>query len=286
MKRGLLITIIGTGALLLLLGAGVWWAIQRPTKVVQDAFEGLATAKTEHFTAVVLLENTETTTQLLGEQGQMELRIEGEFERRENERDALAMMISLVSKTESVTVQVQGQMRFIGDEAYLLITKAPQALSPLAQLKNTWLRLPRGGEQTDEVKRSTEQLFTNIKREGKEKIGSATTNKYAATATADAIVSLLDGIADIFGTNLTNEQIAGIQQSLTGVDNIPVELWITPLGHELKQVKTVLAIPGSNTVDFTLTLSDQNKQAAIEAPESSQTIEEVLQAAVAQQQEQ
>jgi hypothetical protein len=264
-------------------GASLWWYWQRPTKVVDDALAQLGTADTQHFHAVVVLENAAATQQILGEQGQVELNIDGVFARQPEKRDALAMNIALTNKTESVSIQLEGELRFIEEQAYLLIKKAPQVVPLLAHIKGTWIRLPRGGQQKERETPTPEQLFTNINRQGTEKVADATARKYRAVATGAAVLHLLDGIAELLGTQLTEDQIAGIRQSLGEVQEMPVELWITPWKHELKQLKTVLAVPGGNTINFTLTLQERNKPADITVPEGNVTLEETLQTAIAQQ---
>ncbi len=259
-----------------------WWFWQRPIKVISDAFASLADADTQQFSAAVLLENATATTQLLGEQGQVELNIDGSFARQDDKRDSLTMTVALTSKTESVSVQIEGEMRFIDEHAYILIKKAPQAVPLLAQLKGTWIRLPRGGQQTAPKVETNDQLFANIARQRRERIADATTNKYQATATTTAVLRLLDGIADLLGTRLTEEQIVGIRQSLAEVKEVPVELWITPLTHELKQLHTTFTVSGGNTVSFTLALNDRNEPIDMAVPEGAVTLEEMLRAAIPQ----
>lgn len=280
-KRVLIVAVITTVIAIVLSGA--WWYWQRPEKVVSDALEKLAQAQTQQFSVNMLLENATATTRLLGEQGQVEVYINGSFARQQDKRDSVAMEITLTSKTESVSVQIEGEMRFIEEQAYILIKKAPQAVPVVAQLKGAWIKLPRGGQQTTNQEVSDEQLFSAVTRQGNEKIGGIPAKKYQATATASAVLRLLDSVADILGTKLTEEQIQGIRQSLTEVQEVPAEFWITPWTHELQQLRTILTVPRGNTIRFTLTLNNRNKPVEIAAPEGAMTIEEALRAATPQQ---
>jgi hypothetical protein len=273
MKRKLLIA----GAVVLplfgmLILAVSWW--QYPGHVVKASLGKLGAAKTQQFDASLVINNTEASQNLVGQQAQVQLLLGGEFERRQDERDSLAADVRLITETEGLTVNIEAATRFIGDKAYLQITKSPPSLPVLIQLKNQWLELPRGDAATAETAKPTGPLFINVQRIGRdEKIDGQTVTAYTADATAGAIVRLLDNMADILGTRLTAEQIDNVRRGITGIETVPVQLWITPFSHELVKLSSTLTVPGSNTITFELKPTDRNKLVEITVPEGAVTLE-------------
>lgn len=258
-------------------GAIIWY--QRPTKTVTDAFAKAGEAQTQAFRAQVTLTNAGTAEQLLGEQGTVEVVLDGVFERQENQRAALQSAVSLVARSDSVAVEIEGNVRFVGDKVYLEVKKAPPAIPVLVQLKDRWIELPRGGEAPGETAAAGEAaLFTNVKRVGREEVAGKSTLKYEATVTEAAIVQFMDAIARLLGTQLTTEQIDNLRQNLAERNDLPITIWATPLQHELRQFAINLA-PGSEAqIRYTITLTDRNQAVTITAPEGAQTLEAVLSA--------
>jgi hypothetical protein len=257
-------------ALLLVAAGGMWWR-QRPGNVAGDALAKLGAARTQRFNANLTIDNP-TTTQA-GQAAQVQLLLDGEFQRQEEQRDSLAAKVQLVTETEGLAIRIEGDTRFIGDKAYVRIATAPQTFPLLVQLKDRWLELPRGGAAGEGAATGEELLFTEVRRSGTETVNGARVAVYSAQATSAAVVRLLDNIADILGTRLTAEQIAGIQQGINGVETVPLTLKITPWTHELVELSTTLAIPGSNTVHFTLKPRDRNESFDITVPEGATTLE-------------
>lgn len=252
-------------ALLVIIGSLSYW--MWPSRVVNVATTKLAQARSHRFSTVIELENSETTSQVLGEQGTVEIKLDGAFERKENQPDSLASDIVLAIKTESVSLQLEGEMRFIEDKAYLLVEKAPAALPGLAQLKGQWIELPRGGnESASEDARGSSQLFTDIQTSGRGKVAGVRTTQYEMTATDTAIVNMMDNVAGLLGTTLTADQITNIQQNATQIEHVPVTMEISFFSQEIRQLSTVLDMPTGNKIQISLTLTDRNQPVDIEVP--------------------
>jgi len=245
------------------------WYWQSPQRVATAAARGLGQADTQHFDAEIKIGNTEATTNLLGEAASVSLQVAGVFDRQEAGRDSLDADIILVTESESVSLKVEAEAKFIGDEAYVKINKSPAAFPALVELKGQWLVLPRGGDDNlGHTPGGSEALFTNVKRAG--------AGHLTAEATPAAFVSLLDNIANLLGTNLTAGQIDNIRSSLNQVDTVPVELDISSFSHELQQLSTTLNMPNQNTVEFTLALSERNQPTEITVPEGAKSLGELL----------
>jgi hypothetical protein len=261
---------------------GVWYGLFRPTRVAEKAVENLAATNTAAFKAILELSNNESTEALLGEAGTIELTANGHFDRAVTPRSALAANVNVAIKTDSVTVQSDGEARFIGDKVYVQITKAPAVFPVLAQLKNAWIYFERGGQDNPAAATPQAPLFTSVKRESVETIDGVSTVKYSAKAADTAVIRMMDGLADMFGTSLTADQIANIKKSVAEVEEVPVELWVKRWSSDLRQFRTVLVVPGGNTVNFTVTLTDKNQPVDITVPEGAVTANEALQATAPQ----
>src|SRR5581483_9113605 len=122
-------TLIWGGAVLLLIVVGLWWYQQRPERVVNEALANLAAAQTEQFQATATVANNAATKKLLGEQGQVQLDLSGAFKKQATAA-ALRSTVAVTIKTDTLSVQLAGEARFIGDTAYLMITKVPNAVFP------------------------------------------------------------------------------------------------------------------------------------------------------------
>lgn len=273
MRRRYLIIFIVIIATALL--ATVWWW-RRPERVLTAAVVKLASAKTQRFTADLSIANSGVAEQLLGQQATVVMRLNGAFARRESERDALTADVQLVTETEGITLRIEGATRFVGEKAYVRITKAPATFPLLEQLKDKWIELPRGGQSPASSASSDGDLFTIIEKGGRTKIEGHSTTVYNAQATSQAVIRLLDGIADVLGTRLTAEQIDGVRQSVAADATVPVELWATPWTHELRRLSASLQVPNQNNISFVLTLADRNRSQDIAAPENAQTLEGIV----------
>lgn len=268
--------LIGLGLVIVFLIVGiVLW--QRPTRVVTRAVENLGKAQTQRFHTTIALTNPQATEQFLGSQGTVEIKLNGAFARETEGRPALVSDVIVSAKTESITVQLEGELRFIEDQAYVFVKTAPPTIPVLAQLKGKWLTFPRGGAVAGETTAPEGPLFVEVKRAGRETIEGVSTTKYSAQATTAAVIEMMDGIAQLLGTQLTNDQIANLRNNLTQAENVPVELWATPWKNELKQLRVALDTPGGNAIQYTITFLDPNKQLEIAAPEGAVSIEQALQ---------
>jgi hypothetical protein len=270
--------ILVPGAMVLVLVGGTAY-LMSPTRILERAAVNLAELKTAKFNANLIMTNSEATQQLLGESGVVEVSLDGLLDRRGETRDALMATIILKTKTESVSVQVEGETRFVNDQVYLYVTKSPKVFPLLVQLKGQWLEFNRGGVVAGaSSEEGNKSLFTNVKRGQVEKIDGISTIKYKANANDDGVLALMDNVAEIFGTQLTEGQIGAIRQSIVQAGEVPVEIWIKKLSSEIVRLKAHIAVPGGNTVEFTLTLQDRNKPVAIEVPDGAVTIAEAAKA--------
>lgn len=257
--------------------AAAAWYWQRPAYVAERAVTSLAKARTARFVAVLQLENATATEQVLGERGEVELKLDGVFARGadETKKDALQAGVVLGTKTESITVNVEGDVRFVDDKAYLFIKKAPPLFSVLAQLKGQWLTFARQGEVGESATRGS-GVFTEVDRAGVEELNGEQVVTYTAVATDTAVIRMMDGIAAVLGTRLTDQQVADIRTSVARAERVPVELKIKRGGRQLRELATMLTIPGGNTVRFTLTILDINQPVDITPPEGAVPIEDAV----------
>jgi hypothetical protein len=276
-KRLLVLFLIG-----ILVIAGLAWFWLDSGRVVNKAIEKLTEANTQSFSGVMTSLNKESTKQLLGEQAFMEITVSGFFERQFKGWDSLVADVKITTETESVTLRIEGKLIFIGDQAYVKVIKAPPAFPELVQLKDVWIALPRGGDNTTSQLNSNENLFTNIKRIGKERIGKEKITMYQAKADQTAILHILDGVAGLLGTRLSAEQIAGFREQVKNTDSANVELGIAPWTHDLHYFATVLTTPNSNEITLSFTLKDRNEPVDIAAPANSILLDEILSATRAQ----
>jgi hypothetical protein len=271
MKKRVLIASVAVALLIVSVAAAWWW--RRPANVVAGALAELGSAETQKFDARLIIDNAQASQGLIGQEAEVQLLMQGAYERQEQERDSLAATIQLVTGTEGLTLRVEGETRFIGDQAYVRIEKAPPAFPLLAQLKGQWLELPRGAAPSDSAAAPDGPLFMKVERNGRDRLDGQATTLYTAEATAAAVVNMLDHVADILGTRLTADQIDGIRQGITGVDTVPVRLWVTPWSHELVKLATTLTVPGGNTIVFELKPTDRNRDVEIAVPEGALSLE-------------
>lgn len=267
--------IIAVLVLLAVLGTAIWWW-RRPERVVDRAAAKLAAAETQAFTADLTIANSGAAEQLIGQPAAVKVRLNGAFARRESERDALTADVELVTETEGITLRVEGNTRFVGDKAYVRVTKAPATFPLLAQLKDRWIELPRGGESDSGSPAADAPLFASVERTGGKKINGQSVIAYRAKATSQAVVRLLDGIADVLGTRLTAEQIDGLRQNIAAGTTVPVQLAVSPWTHELRELSATLSAANQNEISFSLQLSDRDRAQDIAAPDGAEPLEGII----------
>ena len=270
-------TIAAAALLALALIAGLVVYIYQPAAVARRSLARLAEAKTANFTAHLNLANSPNTQTILGEQGTVDVELAGVWQKAEGP-DALATDVVLTTQTESVSVKVQGDVRLIGDTLYFQITKSPQAFPILVQLKDQWIQLPRGA--TPDVAGARSDLapaFSSVKRQGSETIDGEATVRYTALASAEGMVSLMDSLASVLGTSLSEAQINQIKESVSQATSVPVDLWVKRWSSEPKQLRISLAVPGGNAVQFTLRFTGLDQPVDIETPEGAVTLQEMAQ---------
>jgi hypothetical protein len=255
---------------------------QRPTRVAEAAITTLSEARTARFAATLQLENAQATQQQLGELGTVEITLDGVFERRDNEPDAIAADVAFATKTESISVTVDGEVRFVGDKAYVNIEKTPPTFAALNQLKGQWLFFERGAGPEAPTANETAASFVSVKRKGTSEVNGEPVVLYEAVATDEAVIAMMDGIAELLGTRLTQDQITDLRNSVTKVGQVPVELKVRRWSNELRQLSTVLEVPGGNTVRFTLTPKELNTPVEITEPDGAVSLNEAV-AALQQQ---
>lgn len=253
------------------------WVWQRPSVVVKSALLKANQAETHVFKAIIDIQNNQATTALLGEEGKVRLELDGVFQEAADKNSSLQSQVTMNLQTDSVTLQLAGEVRFIEDKAYLLINKSPAVFPALAKLKGTWIELPRGAhEQIEENQPITGELFSSVKYEGREKRDGQTVLHYGTMATQVAIVRMMDSIAQLLGTQLTEQQLTSLRDGMAQVKEVPVEVWVTPFAHELQGIKATLAVPGGNTLQFELLLKDRNKAVQISKPENALTADKAF----------
>lgn len=266
----------GGAALVVVIGGLVF--VNQPSRVAEGAIDKLAQATTGKFVATLLLENAQATQQVMGEQGTVEIKLDGVFARgtKDQERDQLKADVAVTTKTESVSVTLEGEARFVNDKAYLYIKKSPPAFGALTQLKGQWLQLPRGETTQPAQAKLPDDLFTGVKRAGTQDLDGRSVVKYTATAHETAVVRMMDSIAALLGTRLTDAQVNSIRGSVQKVGQVPVELWITRWGSDLAQLSALIAVPDGNKMRFTLRLKETNSKVEIVAPDNAKPINEAV----------
>lgn len=253
----------------------------RPAKVVEKSFDKLANSRTQTFSAVISVSNPQASVDILGEQASIELNVSGKFKRENDKRDSVDAVVKLSTKTETTTMTIEANTRFIGEQAYFQIIEAPATFPSLAQLKGQWIELPRGMQKDVSELPASSKAFLEIETGENKEIDGVEVKTYKVMATAAAVVRMLDSMASILGTHLTAEQISNIQLGVAAAETLPVELAITPWSREIRQIKSSTVVPGSdNTMSIEFTFRDRNQSVEITVPENAQTLSSLAGASI------
>lgn len=260
-------------ALVILALIGVYVYTQRPSRVVSNAVSKLAQTETSRFRAEIALDQAQAAQALLKEATGLMITLNGSFDRKGAQRDSLASDITINAKSDSVSLDLNGELRLHGDQAYLLVKTAPSAIPVLAALKDKWVELPRGGQVAAAATSPEGPLFQEVKRAGREAINGQAVVKYETIATEQGVLALMNNIAGMLGTALTDDQIGQLRTNLSGIQNLPVTLWITPLSHELVQLQAELP---NGAVHYTLTFFDRNQPVDHTVPAGAKPANDIL----------
>lgn len=274
MRKRFIIRIIIAVIALTVISLLVYW--MRPSRVVDTALAKLARSDTQHFYSTISITNPEASVDILGEKASVDLLVNGQFKHETDRRDSLDATVQLTTKTETLTMLVEANTRFIGDQAFFQITKAPPSLPLLAGLKNIWIELPRGTQQSPSTLPKEQDTFVSVKAGPRQELDGTTVKTYQAVATSAAVIRMMDSIAQVLGTHLTAEQIASIQQGVANAENVPIELAITPWSNEIRRISLVTTVPGSNNnMSIDLKFTERNKPFEISAPSDAQKLSDI-----------
>lgn len=268
MKKGLIIIIL---LVLVVLGTGIFY--YRPSAVAARAVQKLADAKTAAFKSEISIKSV--TAQ--GRQNDTVITLDGVYD-KSNVQGKLPFMQSKFGgeiKTQGLTLNISGEARLL-DQMYVHIDQAPPVLPALVQLENKWIAIPRS-EALQTADTSKASPFTEVKWSG---FGSPTGQMslhYTAKATSTAVTGLLNNVASIIGTTLTPDQLKGIADNVTQAGNIPVDLWVSPVGNQINQISGTIPLPNQSSFSLKLSFSDENKLVNIAKPEGAQTLQQLSQ---------
>ncbi len=273
-KRTQLIFLIGAAVVVL---GGVLVYVNRPSAVAQRALANLGKAETATFSGRLNLANSTSTQKLLGEEGTIDIGLKGAWKREEGP-DALATDITLTTQTDSLSVKIEGEARLLADKIFWQITTTPQAFPVLVRLKDQWIVIGREPAPEGENALANRQpLLSKVDRKGTTNINGTTTVHYTAIASEQTMVALMDSLAGVLGTSLSEAQIEQVKNSVAQVQTVPLELWVKRWSNEPKQLRVSLIVPDGNTMQFTLTFDSLNQPVTIEAPEGAKTLQEIAQ---------
>ena len=264
-------------ALILAAVIGAVLYLYRPAAAAQRSLERLSEVATATFNAQLHLTNSESTQRLLGEEGTVDVDLKGAWAQAEGP-DSLATDIVLTTHTDSMSFKVQGEVRLLADQLYFQITKTPQAFPILVQLRDQWVVMPRGATPEGEgAAADITPTLAAVNRQGIEVIDGVPTVHYTAIASAETMVSLMDGLAGVLGTSLSEAQINQIKESVAQANSVPLDLWVERWSSEPKQLRLSVTVPDGNTVEFTIQFTSLNEPVAIEAPAGALTLQEMAQ---------
>ncbi len=273
MKKRILILVFFIISIIAIVSLAWFWLDS--DRVVNKAIKNLAQANTQSFSGTATILNTETANELLGEQASIEIAVSGLFKRQSESWDSVTADTKITIETDSITMRIEGNIIFIGDKAYVKITKAPPAFPALVQLKDTWLTLPRGGDKNTSQFDPDKPLFTDIKKVGKKNVSGKKITSYEAKADQIAMLHMIDGVAGLLGTRLSAKQIANFRDQIENANSASVELSIAPWTRDLHYFATTIITPNSNQVALTLTLENRNQPVDIVAPANAVSLDDI-----------
>lgn len=274
MSKRIVIRILILFIALLLVSFFIFW--NRPSRIVDKAFVKLGASTTQHFYSAVSISNPAASVDILGEPASVDLLVDGKFKREVNQRDSLDATLQLTTKTETLTMLIEANTRFIGDQAYFQITKAPPSLPALSQLKNLWIEMPRGTQQAPSTLPAQTETFLTVKAGPRQEIDGTKVKLYYATATSSAVIRMMDAIAKILGTHLTADQVNNIQQGVASAEMVPIELAITPWSNEIRRLSLATTVPGSNnTMSIEFKFTERDEPVEITVPPDAKSLSDI-----------
>ncbi len=254
--------------LLIIIIGGVFWWWSRPELVIKRAINNLQSAEAQQFNAVITLTDAPATSQLLGEPTQLQFQADGIYDKSAAPA-SISADITITAQAESLTLLITGQVKLIGDKAFLLVTKAPAAFPILAATKGQWIELPRGRKISRNNLTADENLFTGVSRSERIKINDQKFRSYAARVAPPAVLTFIDGLTSDLG--LDNAQLNTYRAIISDLEYLPVTLAITPWSNKVRYINTTLDLPDNNLLELTINFNDQNKLVNIDPPSDALT---------------
>ena len=258
--------------LILLIVAGYFWWY-RPSAVVRRAIGQLEQTKSTGFQVNIVLADTSAETA----GGGIEVTLDGVYDGTSQGKDSIASDVLLSTRADGVSVNTEGEARLIGDQLFFLIRQVPSSFPVLDTLRGQWVKLPRGGEAEERSPEPRVLSFSGTKRIGKTEVNGTNATQYQAMASPDTAVYLMDSLARVLGTGLSDQQADELRTSLMQTSEVPLTVAVTPWGSEIKQIGTSLSAQGGSMMQFVLTLQDRNKPVSIVEPENAVTLEQLSQ---------
>lgn len=249
----------------------------RPSAVLNRSIQKLSQLKTAHIITHVTLANSSTTQQLLGEEGAVNLIIDGQYAKQASEPDNLAAHINLTISTDSVSVTIDGEARLINDKIYLLVNKAPAAIPTLEQIKGRWISFDRTAQNTTPKSDSVAiaDLFTDVQQQGIATINGQKTVHYNVQATKQAVIQFVDTLANVLGSRLSKDQLQTLEQDITTNSLLPTDIYISFWPNNIRQITSHLQAPSGNDINLSVLIDKPNQPVQIETPQAI-TIEDLI----------
>lgn len=228
-------------AIIIVVVLGAWLLFSKrmsPEQRLQIAFVNLINATNGHLRASVAVKSDPATSATLSE---FKINVDGNFQKGNGGQLDFDAGVNVESSKTGVTVGGKGSVRLVDGKLFYKFDEMPDTLADIAAIRGKWLSGTTKINLLSDTARANmissfqkPQLFTSIKQNGKEKVGSINTTHFQAIFSTSGYASFVEEVSKLSG-GVAPINKTDLENSVKVLNNVPFDIWIDS-GNQLRKV--------------------------------------------------
>lgn len=267
MKKIIAIVVV---VLVVVLG-GVYFfssSLKSPQDRVKNAFSDLFYARNGHIKVDLVTKTKDSTVSGLSE---FKVIVDGDYQKNTGETLETAATVAIEGVGQGTTLKGSGEVRLVGGKLFYKIDVLPPVFPGIEQIIGKWIPgsenislLPEKATQNLAKSFGEQQLFTDIKKIGSEKVGKYRTTHYQVKLSPAGYANFVEQFLKLSNVEspLSKEEL---QKSIETASAVPFDVWVD-FGNKLRKITVSYnQQAGSNTL-LEIYFSPFTGTSKIEAP--------------------
>lgn len=205
--------------------------------------------------------------------GEYKVEAEGDLKSRGDGFTDAQIKVKITSAGEGIALTSKSEIVLADKKTYYKINEMPPVLANAEQVIGKWIAVSESTAEKDDFRskllaslNSSSEIFGEVKKLGREKIGVDSTTKYSANLSPEGYSSFLEQLASVSGQTMPSEVKEQLRKNIENLNAAPVSVWIDNHGYLRKFVLVSENPQTSATTTIDAEFSDFGKNVNIEQP--------------------